>query len=145
MNLRHCLTGFALLLLLGCASPRMKADFESGLQGWVGRPVVDYAKANGGYYQAEELSNGGRRYRFLRTSPRGAETVVTSNRYMNIATGQVADVGPGGVPPAWAESKGVRVQSDRANLTPALYCRVLLDTDKAGLITATRYEGTNCW
>jgi len=145
MNPRHCITGLALLLLLGCASPQLKADFETGLRSWVGRPVAEYAKASGGYYRAEELPGGGRRYSFLRTSPRGAETVVTSNRYMNIATGEVTDVGPGGVPPAWAESKGVRVQSDRTNLTPALYCRVLLDTDKEGLITATRYEGTNCW
>ena len=145
MNQRHYLTGLALLLLLGCASPQLKADFETGLRGWVGRPVAEYAKANGGYYQAEELSSGGRRYSFLRTSARGAETVVVSNRYMNVATGQVADVGPGGVPPEWAETRGVRVQSDRTNLTPALYCRVLLDTDKDGLITATRYEGTNCW
>ena len=103
---------------LACLAPRLKADFEAGLRGWVGRPITAFIAAKGEPVKATPRSEGGRTYTF-----------ESWNTYTTLSHGANAD----------------GTLSGGMTLASPLLCRQILEVDATGTILSTRYEGNNCW
>ena len=103
---------------LACLGPKLKADFESDMRGWVGRPITAFIQAKGEPVQAAPRPEGGRTYTF-----------ETWNTYTTLSQGANAD----------------GTLSGGMTLSSPLLCRLILEVDAAGTILSTRYEGNNCW
>lgn len=109
--------------LTACLAPRLKADFEADLKRWEGRPCAEFIQYKGAPQQSKPRPGGGMIHVF--------ETRNTQSGPQQTARFARAD---GTLGPAIAMPKGATG-----------YCRLILETDPAGIILTTRWEGNDCW
>lgn len=145
MNPRMLLPGLLLLTSVACLAPRQKAEFETKLHRWVGRPATEFIRANGNPSSATARPEGGKTYLFATLNLKDSK--VAYREYTNYTTGERATVPPGGSVPQSMQDGANKVRSHEtsATLRSNLYCRVTLETDANDIILATRYEGNDCW
>jgi hypothetical protein len=106
---------------MACLAPKLRADFEADLKGWIGKPMAEFILYKGEPEQTRFRPQGGRILTFL-THQNQSGSRETS-RFAN-ADGTMG--------------RGVRLSSP-------LYCRLILDVDDKGTILTTRWEGNDCW
>jgi hypothetical protein len=145
MNTRVLLPGLLLLASVACLAPKQKAEFETKLHRWVGRPAAEFIQANGNPSTTTARPEGGNTYLFATVSLK--ESHLVYREYTNYTTGEKATVPPGGSLPQSMQDGAHQVRSRQTSvpLRSNLYCRVTLETDAKDIILATRYEGNDCW
>lgn len=110
-----------LLASTACLAPKLKADFETDLKRWVGQPVATFIKAKEDPMEIKPRPQGGSVYVFQLHKPQGPRDPV---RFAN-ANGTLGE--------------------NTQDLRAPRYCRLILETDAAGLILTTQWEGNDCW
>lgn len=119
---RVLLSGLCLMATLACLMPTRKADFEADLRRWVGRSSAEFIQYKGNPEQIRPRAEGGKIYVFLTHKSPGVQMGVTKFARAD------GTLGP-----------GVPMRSG------PLFCRLILETDAAGTILTTRWEGNDCW
>lgn len=124
MKVPLLLCGLWLATAMACLAPKLKADFEADLKGWVGKPIAEFIVYKGEPAQAKLRPEGGKVYVFERNN-------TQSGPYKSVR-GVRADGSLG-----WPIllSRGAYLE----------FCRLILETDTAGTILTTRWEGNDCW
>lgn len=122
MNAPPLLVGLLLSTSMACLGPKLKADFEADLNRWAGRPIGEFIHAKGDPAQIRPRPQGGKVYVFFTHTTKGNwnDLANFANSDGSLGGGQMATGGP-------------------------LSCRLILETDAAGTILTTRWEGNDCW
>ncbi|MFZ1614078.1 MAG: hypothetical protein WAT51_07895 [Holophaga sp.] len=140
---------FASLLMttsIACLAPKLKVDFETKLNRWVGQPVTAFINANQLPAETLDRPEGGKAYVFATNVTH--KDSLNYTEYTNLNTGARVELGPGQQPTGWvrdSQSNSVIVKDRSVVLQNNQYCRVMLETNAQGIILSARYEGNGCW
>ena len=123
-------------------APKLKADFEADLNRWIGKPVQEFIQSHG---KPAKTSPGpeGRLIYVFNTRLRTNYSDVNYRSHTDSKTGlAVAPQLAGDTTPSGGH---VVVRNETVTMRTNLYCRLIIETNADGMITATKYEGNDCW
>lgn len=121
MNVQLLFCSLWLATTLGCLAPKLKADFEADLKGWVGKPMTEFIHYKGAPEQTRPRPEGGKILTFV--THQNQHGPGETSRFANADGTLGADV----------------------RFSSSGYCRLILEVDAKGTILTTRWEGNDCW
>lgn len=140
MNVSILVPGLLLFASVSCLGPQLKADFESGLKQWVGKPINEAIEVYGEPSKTTSGSNGGLIYTF-ETKFDSVSSDVQYQSFHNSRTGQTLDQQGA----ANAGSGQVAIRNETVTMRNKLFCYLIFETNPQGSILIVRYDGNNCW
>jgi len=129
---------------IACLAPKLKTEFETKLNRWLGQPITAFINANQLPVETSARQEGGKRYLFATSATHIDRMQYT--QYNNLITGERAELGPGMQPTGWVrDSQRVIAKDTSVALQNNQFCRVIIETNVQGTILTIGYEGNGCW